>query len=108
MAVLLIPKAIHCHECNFEGKSRVRGAGTLMRLSALALIIGGFYFWPLFLVVAGLMVYQLFQPARHSCPECGSPRIEELDRYRRNQGGTAAAITPEHPDTFGGGKPIEP
>ncbi len=118
MAVFLVPKPVHCNNCNAEGKSLVRGAGWLMRLSSLALIIGGIYFWPLFLVVAGLMVYQLFQPARHFCRECGSADITPLDQYRKFSGAgvnppaagpeSSKPITPEHSDSTGGNKPIEP
>jgi len=122
MADLLIPKPIHCRQCDFEGKSLVQGTGCLWRLLVLALILGGIYFWPLFILVGLILVYLFFKPARHFCPKCGSNKVVALEQYRKDRGAEIRTevtdqqllskpgepITPENPEPFVDNKPIKP
>ena len=70
MAIAISRKNIYCPKCKYEGKTKIKGAtGGEWGLFLLSVITAGFI--PVFWIVAGIMLlWLIFKPARHTCPEC--------------------------------------
>ena len=65
------PREIHCPNCHYEGRARLKEIGCLGWIILLALFFVSFLCWPLFIVTGLLSLYFLFKPSRLICPKCG-------------------------------------
>ena len=71
MAFALWAKSVHCPNCHYQGKAKIKGTGCLGWIVFLALLIISFFFWPLFIVTFLLFLWLIFKPANQVCPKCG-------------------------------------
>ena len=70
MAIAISRKDIYCPNCQYEGKSKIKGAtGAEWGIFLLLIIVSVFIpiFW---LATAIMLLWLIFKPARHVCPEC--------------------------------------
>lgn len=71
MAFAISAKRIHCPNCNYEGKARMKGSGCGLGLLWLVLVFVSFAFWPLFIAAGLMLMWLVFKPADQVCPKCG-------------------------------------
>jgi hypothetical protein len=64
------PRKIHCSNCNFEGRAKVKGAGCLAWIVLLATFLISFLYWPLFIITGLLFFYLLLKPSTLICQKC--------------------------------------
>jgi len=76
------PRKIHCPNCDYEGRARLKGSGCLGWIAWLALFFISFHFWPLFIVTALLSLYLLVKPPKQICPKCSWEFPIPLSSYK--------------------------
>jgi hypothetical protein len=75
---------VHCTNCDYEGRAKIKGSGGHL-LAIGALVIVGLFFWPLLLVAAVYFLVVLFMPAGLLCPDCRHPHPVPLKKYQARQ-----------------------
>ena len=82
MSMTLGRKKIRCLNCGYEGKSRLKGTGGMPALFSIGCFVGAVIFpaMAIFFVGAALLliVYAVFRPMKHLCPDCGSSNLARL------------------------------
>jgi rubredoxin len=72
MSFALARKEVHCPNCSFDSKSKIKGTGGGLGFAGFALVIVSFFaMWPLGLLGMIMMLVAIFRPATHICPSCG-------------------------------------
>ena len=82
MAFTLWPQQIHCPNCNYEGRAKIKGTGCIAWLVWLGIVIVSFFFPPLFIVAGLVFLVLLFKPAQQICPVCKNPNPIPLKHYK--------------------------
>ena len=85
MAFALWPQQIHCPNCGYEGRAKVKGTGCVAWLVLLGLFIVSFFFWPFFIITGLVFLVILFMPAKQICPVCKHPNPIPLKHYRKQK-----------------------
>ena len=72
MTFPLIPKYIECPECEFRGKSTIKGSDSGLFAAFIVLLIAYFFFlfWPLFILSLAVLFWLLIKRADRVCPRC--------------------------------------
>jgi len=85
MAFAISRKEIHCPNCKFEGKAKIKGSGGGAVLLLLGLFIVSFFVWPLFILTAAMLLWLIFKPAKQICPKCSFATPIPLEQFRAQQ-----------------------
>ena len=85
MSFALTVKKIHCPNCHYEGKAKIKSTAGIGWVFVLVLFIISFFFWPLFFVSAILFFALLFKPAAQICPKCKWLHPVPLDQWQIQQ-----------------------
>lgn len=96
MAIAISRKKIYCPNCQFEGKSKIRGAKASEWILFLLVLITSLFFPLLFVVAIVMLLWLMFKPARHTCPECGFENTASQKSVERRR---AAADEAQAADT---------
>lgn len=64
------PKKIHCPNCNYEGRTKLKGKGCLIWIILLLAFLISFLYWPLFLPTVLLFLWLFLRPPKQVCPVC--------------------------------------
>lgn len=71
---------VHCPNCEYQGRAKVKGAGGHL-LAIGALFIVGLFFWPLLLAALVYFLMILIRPAGLYCPDCRHPHPVPLKKH---------------------------
>lgn len=85
MSFVVAVKDIHCPNCHFKGKAKLKSTAGLGWILFLILFIVSFFFWPLFFVTAILFFALLFKPALQICPKCNWANPIPLEQWQTTQ-----------------------
>ena len=85
MSLAFCSKKIHCTNCHYEGKERIRGAGTGATLVLVLMLTASFFYWPLFVLAAGVFVWIVCTPACSICPRCGWGHPVPVEQYEQHK-----------------------
>ena len=84
MSIAISRKSIHCPNCNYEGKAKIKGTGGGLALIGLISLIIGFFFWPLIIIAVILFLVAILRPAKQICPECKLEHPIPLAQWKKN------------------------
>ena len=85
MALTFCSKRIHCTNCHYQGKERIRGAGLGATVAFLLLLTASFLYWPLFLPAGAVLVWIVCTPACSICPRCGWQHPIWIEQYEQQK-----------------------
>lgn len=75
-------KKIHCTNCGFEGKAKIKGNGGWFFLLGIILGIVGLFVWPILIVAVACFGLAVFGPAKQICPKCDWQNTVPLEQWQ--------------------------
>ncbi len=74
------PNFIHCHDCQYEGKSKATAAKEFVIFGVILLFSP--IFLPLIIVALVYLGWIISKPIKRLCPACGSANAVSLDMHK--------------------------
>lgn len=85
MSFVLYRKTVHCPNCDYEGKAKIKGESFGLYAAGFLFVFMGFFLWPLALPGVLFLIIGLFKPGRQICPQCAYDYPIPLRRYQEMQ-----------------------
>jgi len=79
-------KKIHCTNCDYTGKSKIKNTGQALQVGGLFVLIAGFIFFMPAAIAGAIMIFiPMFIPDKHICPECGWENVIKVSAKKAQQ-----------------------
>ena len=71
-----IVNGIKCKDCGFQGEAKTNSSQLFLIFVALVFLSA--FFLPLIIVALAYLVWIISKPAKKTCPQCKSAKIEQI------------------------------